>query len=139
MNHPFSRHRARSAAGGFLLLEVVLAVAIFALGVIALGRCMTDCLEVQQDRQQSIRARLALENRMAEIQASPALPDEFKRRKLEGMFTGVSTVERRRTLDLKSENNVGLSGLCEMNLTAEWTTAGSPQTQTLSFYLLRGN
>ena len=129
----------RNRRGGFLLLEIILATLIFTVGVLSLGRCLSFCLNAQQVRSQDDRARTALENRMAEIQASPALPDEMRRTQLKGMFSGLTLTERRRTLDLKNENNVPLNDLHEMTLTVEWLGPGrQPESRLLVFDLLRG-
>ena len=123
-----------------MLLEIMLAVAIFALGVLALGQCMTNCLQAQSIREQEDRARQALENRMAELQASPTLPDENHQSQLKGMFTGITLFEHRRTLDVKNEDNVALPNLHEVSITARWTaTGGTQQARTVEFTLLRGN
>ena len=131
--------RRRRGKGGFLLLEILLAVLIFTVGVIALGRCLSNCLNGQEIRNQEERARLALENRMIEIQVSPVLPDEFHRDRLKGMFDGLTMIERRRTLDVKNEDNVALPDLHEITLTVEWTTRnGQAQSRSVAFNLLRG-
>ena len=71
----FRRRNSR----GFMLLEIMLAVFIFTMGVIALGASLTQCVNAQRLRNESERARLALQNRMAEIQANPAMPDNSGR------------------------------------------------------------
>ena len=38
----------RHASRGFLLLESMLAVAIFAIGILALGRCVENCLKAER-------------------------------------------------------------------------------------------
>ena len=125
--------------GGFLLLEIILATMIFAIGVLALGRCLSVCLTAQAIRAQEERARAVLENRMTELQARPTLPDETKRTQLKDGLAGFTLTERRRTLDLKNENNVTLDNLHEMTLTAEWTgPGGARQRRQLVFDLLRG-
>lgn len=137
MNRPPAGQRRNRA--GFLLLEIVLAVALFAVGVLSLGRCLNACLTAQGIRAQEERARLALENRMAEIQASPAVPDDARTTKLKGMFAGLTLIERRRSLDLKNEDNVSMPDLHEVTLTAEWTSPdGQHQTRSVAFVLLRG-
>ena len=129
----------RKTAGGFLLLEVVLAVAIFTIGVLALGRCMSNCLDTQSVIAQEERARIALENTMVQVQASPALPDEQSVKKLDGMFQGITIIEHRRTLDLKNEKNIGMPDLHEITLTAQWNSRlGGLQTRSIVFDLLRG-
>ena len=129
----------RPAPGGFLLLEVVLATLIFVVGVLALGRAMGNTLSAQEFRVQEDAARVALENRMAEIQASPVLPDEERHSALKGMFRGITLFERRKTLEVKTEDNVVLSNLHQMTLTAEWTGPhGRKQVRAVEFTLLRG-
>ena len=124
---------------GFLLLEIILAVAIFTLGVLSLGRCLNNCLLAQQIQGEEERARAALEMRMAEIQARPVVPDEYKKEKLGGTYTGVTLIERRKAADVKNENNLPLGDLHEITLTAEWTAPdGRTLSRSLAFDLLRG-
>ncbi len=123
----------------FLLLEIMVAVLIFSLGVIALGRCMSECLDTQAFCAGQEKALLALQNRMVEIQASPIMPDENKKRELSGMFGGMTMIERRRTLHIKNEDNADLSNLQEMTLTAQWPVSGGQmRSSTLTFIVLRG-
>ncbi len=140
MNPCFHLRRAgRRRRDGFLLLEIILATVIFTVGVLSLGQCLTACLRAQQIRGQEERARMALENRMAEIQASPALPDESRRTELKGMFEGLTMIERRRTLSLKNEDNMILEDLHEIGLTVDWSgPGGEKQSRTVAFDLLRG-
>lgn len=137
MNAFFSSRRGRR--GGFLLLEIILATAIFTIGVLSLGRCLSSCLTQQRIRSQEERARIALENRMAEIQASPAVPEDARATHLKGMFQGLTLTERRRSVDIKNENNVSLNDLHEVTLSVEWEGPGGERlTRSISFNLLRG-
>lgn len=132
--------RARSHRGGFLLLEIMVAVGIFSLGVLALGKAMTDCVAAQKIRADSERARLALENRMLEVQANPAMPDDYKKRKLSGAFEGMTLIERRTALQLRNEDGAVLGGLNQIDLTVEWSDGGDRLlNRTITFYLTRGS
>ena len=62
-------HLRFARRGGFVLIEVMLGVMIFAIGVLALGRCVNNCISAETLREETERARLALENRMAEVEA----------------------------------------------------------------------
>lgn len=129
----------RPHTGGFLLIEILLAVAIFVVGVIALGRCVATCTTAQSVRDQEERARLALQNAALELQASPALPDENHREKLRGMFEGLTLIERRRSLAVENEDHVLLPDLHEITLRVEWRDGTrQPHAREMAFTLLRG-
>lgn len=139
--HPIVGRARRSTrrVDGFLLIELLLAVAIFVVGVIALGRCVGNCMTAQEVRNQEERARLALQNAMLEIQASPILPDENHRTKLKGMFTGMTLIERRHTLSVENEDQVLMPDLHEITLTVEWTDHNkTAHSRAVAFTLLRG-
>ncbi len=122
-----------------MLLEIMLAVAIFAMGVVTLGAALTQCLVAQRLRFESERARLALQNRMAEIQANPAMPDNSARREMKGAFAGMTMVEKRKAVEFKNEEGAIMAGLNQVTLTAEWESEGDRRSRTSTFYLLRGN
>jgi type II secretion system protein I len=123
---------------GFMLLEVMLAIFIFSMGVITLGAALSQCLNAQRLRNESERARLALQNRMAEIQANPAMPDDSARRPMKGAFAGITMFEKRKVIEFKNEEGVIMSGLNQITLTAEWPSDGDIVSRTVTFYLLRG-
>lgn len=129
--------QGRFGERGILLLEIMLAVAIFSMAVIGLGRCVSNCLAAEAVRTQDARARQLLAGRMAEIQASLALPEVSKRDEVEAPFEGLTIVETRRAANLKNEKDAALTGLFEITLRAEWTAAGTEQSRSVSFYLLR--
>ncbi len=128
----------RRNARGFMLLEIMLAGFIFAMGVITLGASLSQCVNAQRLLNESERARLALQNRMAEIQANPAMPDDSARRPMKGAFDGITMIEKRKVIEFKNEEGVIMSGLNQVTLTAEWITDGAPVSRTVTFYLLRG-
>ena len=76
-----SKSKIRNVYRAFALYEVLLGVAIFAIGVIALGRAVENCLNASSISAEESVVRQILSDRMAEIQAAPGLPDserEFK-------------------------------------------------------------
>jgi Tfp pilus assembly protein PilV len=123
---------------GFMLLEIMMATAIFVLGVITLGASLMHCLNAQRLRNESELARQALQNRMAEIQANPAMPDDSARHAMKGAFAGLTMVEKRKVIEFKNEEGVIMSGLNQVTLTAEWPSDGATVSRTVTFYLLRG-
>ena len=53
---------------GFVLLEAMIAVAVFSIGVLALGRCVEQCITAEMIKEEDERARRFLASRMAEIE-----------------------------------------------------------------------
>ena len=64
----------RTARLAFALYEVLLGIGIFALGVLALGRAVENCLNASTLNAEENRVRQILSNRMAEVQATPGPP-----------------------------------------------------------------
>lgn len=123
--------------GGFVLLEAMLGVAIFAIGVIALGQCVNACLAAEAARTQDQTARLVLSNRMAEIEAGAVVLEDAKTEKLKGPFEGISLKQTRKALNKKNENDQELVGLQIVTLEASWSNGRQEQAKDLSFYVLR--
>ncbi len=73
-----SKSKIRNVYRAFALYEVLLGVAIFAIGVIALGRAVENCLNASTISAEESVVRQILSDRMAEIQAAPGLPDSEK-------------------------------------------------------------
>ena len=126
------RKRRRS---GFLLLETMIGVALFAFGIIALARCVNQCLVAEAIKNQDQVAKLALENRMAEIEAGAVLIEgEQPAEKMKGMFSAITLKQSRRPAMLKNEHNEELNGVYLVTLEALWHTPDGDQAKELTFY-----
>jgi len=138
-NRANRRHAPNGFTPGFILMEVLIGVMIFAIGVLALGKCVNNCLNAEITATDDQRARLALENRMAEIEAGVVNVTDEKMEKLTGMFDGMSIRQKRTPLKLKNETDKILDGLNEIEIEVSWKSAGEPQSKRLSFYVYRTN
>src|SRR5437764_10621103 len=87
---PMSRNRRRA----FALYEVLIGLAIFSLGVIALGRSVQNCLNASGLNAEEDRVRQILSDRMAEVQATPGLPDLKKETKVATGYDYILVVQR---------------------------------------------
>jgi prepilin-type N-terminal cleavage/methylation domain-containing protein len=122
---------------GFVLVEVMIGVMIFALGVLALGRCVSNCITAETVREETQRACRALENRMAEVEAGVVPTDKDRNDDLGSDFPGMKMKQTRKAVGAKNEKNVDLTGLYQINLEVDWTSDNQPQARTISFYVLR--
>jgi len=126
---------AKRRSGGFLLLETMIGVMVFAIGVLALARCVETCMNVESAKVWDERARVALENRMAEIEAGAVFFETGKEEKLKGMFEGITLGQTRTPLRLQDENKKDLTGLFQIQLEAVWKDGGTNQSKVLTFYV----
>ncbi|RYD78000.1 MAG: hypothetical protein EOP84_14830 [Verrucomicrobiaceae bacterium] len=118
----------------FLLFEVMLAVLIFSIGVIALGRCVENCLRAEAVKELDSRARRVLENRMAEIQAGAVPLSESSSEELKGPFAGMTLKMKREPLKEKNENDQEIRGIFTVSLDVSWKDDSGEQSRMLEFY-----
>jgi hypothetical protein len=122
---------------GFILLEVLLGVMIFAIGVLALGKCVNNCLSSEIAGRRDQIARLVLANRMAQIEGGEVKVDKEKSEELTGMFAGMKIRQKTTPLKFKNEKKQPVEGLSNVDLEVSWTEAGEPQSKVLSFYVMQ--
>jgi Tfp pilus assembly protein PilV len=127
----------RRNKSGFALYEVLMGVAIFAFGVLALGRAVENCLNASTLNAEEDRVRLILSNRMAEVQTTPGLPDAAREFNIDTGYGMVKLVQTSAAADLQDENGAQLSSLHRVTLTAKWKRAGADQSQQIEFYVYR--
>jgi len=122
---------------GFALYEVLLGVTIFAVGVLALGRAVENCLNASMLNAEEERVRQILSNRMAEIQVAPGLPDTAKEFKIDTGYGIVKLIQKSAPANLTEAGNIQLSGIYLATLSAQWMQGGVTQSKQISFYVYR--
>ena len=131
-----TRNRARSAHG-FALYEVLLGVAIFALGVIALGRAVENCINASTISAEENVVRQILSDRMAEVQAASAIPDAEKEFKINTAYGRIILTQKTAPAALTEPDNTVINGINVVTLTAHWEHAGVPESKQIEFYVYR--
>lgn len=122
-------------ARAFLLFEVMLGVAIFAIGIIALGQAVNNCMLAEAARKDDQRARMALQSEMAQIEADMVkLTDAARTLELDAPFDGITIKETRTPANLKGENNQAVNGIYTITIEATWKRGSEPQSKSVSFY-----
>jgi hypothetical protein len=130
------RRRSRSKYA-FALYEVLLGVAIFAMGVIALGRAVENCLNASSISAEENVVRQILSDRMAQVQAASAVPEPEKEFKLRTSYGGVIVTQKTAPVALTEPDNTVINGINLVTLTARWEHAGIPQSKQIQFYVYR--
>lgn len=131
------RRSSLSRLRAFALYEVLLGVTVFVVGVLALGRSVENCLNASSLSAEEDRILQILSNRMAEIQATPGVPEAGKKTKIDSGYGTVQLVQKSVPVTLKEEDGQELSGINAVTLTAEWIRAGSKQSRAIQFYVYR--
>ena len=127
----------RNSGSAFALYEVLIGVTIFAVGVLALGRAVENCLNASTLNAEEERVRQILSNRMAEVQAAPGFPDSTKEFKIDTGYGIVKLIQKNVPAGLTEPGNVQLSGINLVTLTAQWMRGGTRQSKQISFYVYR--
>src|SRR2546423_2703129 len=121
----------------FALYEVLMGLAIFAIGVLALGRAVENCLNATTLNAEEERVRQILSNRMAEIQATPGFPDAAKEFKVDTGYGLVKLIQKSAPADLIEPDGAKLGGINFVVLTAQWVRGGVSQSKHIAFYVYR--
>jgi Tfp pilus assembly protein PilV len=132
-----NRSEMRNFRGGFALYEVLLGVAIFAVGVLALGRAVENCLNASTLNNEENAVQQILSNRMAEIQAAPSLPDQTKEFKINSGYGLVKLIQKSAPAELTEPNKTVLNGIYLVTLAAQWQRGGASQSRQIRFYVYR--
>jgi hypothetical protein len=121
----------------FALYEVLLGLLIFAVGIIALGRAVNNCMNASALSTDDARVREILANRMVEIETTPGQPDKAKESKIDTGFGIVKLVQKAAPQEMKEEDGTELTGIIRVTLTANWTRGGAGQSKAIAFYVYR--
>src|SRR6266581_1435363 len=129
--------RRAKATGAFALYEVLIGVAVFALGVIALGRAVENCINASTISAEDNVVRQILSDRMAQVQAASAVPDAEKEFKVNTSYGKVTLTQKAAPAALTEPDNTLITGINLVTLTAHWDHAGVPQSKQIQFYVYR--
>ena len=132
------RTRARSKYA-FALYEVLLGVAIFAIGVISLGRAVENCLNASTISAEENVVRQILSDRMAQVQAATAVPETEKEFKIKTSYGRVILTQKAAPAALTEPDNTLITGINLVTLTARWQHAGVAQSKQIQFYVYRSS
>ncbi len=99
------RGDSRKIRKAFALYEVLLGLAIFAIGVVALGRAVENCLNASAISAEEDVVRQILSNQMAEIQVAQGVPDAAKEFKVDSVNGVVKVIQKSVLIELTEPDN----------------------------------
>lgn len=120
---------------GFILLEAMIATAIFGMAVLALARSIEAGLQAGVLQREDGRARRALLNRMRELEAGAQPYADSTTIELKGEFTGMRLKQAVAPLELVDQNKKIVDGMYEVTLEVSWPGGGNSRaSKHLKFY-----
>jgi hypothetical protein len=128
--------KTRLRGRAFILFEAMLAVTIFSLAVLGLGKCVQNCMRAEMLKDEDTIARRCLANRMAEVEAQAVdLTKSETTEELKDAFAGMTLKQKRVEIKRKNNNGQNIAGLFMVTLDLSWKSRGETQTRTLQFYV----
>ena len=126
------RH-SREKSAGFLLLEAMLAVAIFALAVVGLSRCVENCMRSERIRREEGLAQRVLANYLTQIETEALPLTDTIIEPLKGAWEGMTMNITREQMKLQNEKEQELFGLYKVKLDVSWKAGSETIHRDLSF------
>ena len=120
--------RTRRTESGFMLLEVMLAVAFLAVALFALINALSRCLSAAQSVQNYSIAQTLLANKAYEFRVERPADDLNQ----EGEFTDYPNYKWSRALD--SIDSEELKGVWKQTISVSWTERGQTMTDSIVEY-----
>ena len=132
------RHRL-ARKGGFLLLESMIAVFMFAVGLLALGQCVRNLMRAERFKKEDSRARLVLANYFAMIENGGYALSGNVTEDVGGSFEGLKIHIEKEQLKLKNEKDQEVFGLYQINLAVTWKSDNEEVSRGLTFIMYPRN
>jgi Tfp pilus assembly protein PilV len=131
---PIFSRKPRAQAGGYILLEVIMALTIFSVAVLGLANALKTGIETASIINRENAVRIGLRSYLEEIRRKPLAEmaaSSFDDR-LQATFT--STVDE---ITLKDRNGSVLKDLYVLHATASFGEGAEAQTETVDMYVYK--
>ncbi len=125
---------SRRARHGFTLLEVLIAVGIFAFAALGLLMALESAMDGARNTQRDSQVRNGLQNRLASLSVGSLRP--FSQSETENGVEYHMEAERE---EVVNDQKTILRGFWRIKVRAEWRGGGSPQTWEVSHLVFRSD
>jgi len=114
--------------GGYILFEIMLAVFIFAMCFVALGKALSSLVETAHHIQKETYVLEELENRLALARKGYLQPGKDRE---DADARGVEYVTEITPLQIKGDDNALLPGMYSIQVTATWGNKSAADTKSV--------
>lgn len=122
------RPTSKKTRGGWLLLEVILAISIFSLAAVGLSLALRQTAQLSIHARDATRVARLLDTALRNVANTPGISRATYEFPVEELQTSI--IVKVEELDIKNRDDVQLSNLYEIVATISWDEDG--QTRTMS-------
>jgi type II secretory pathway pseudopilin PulG len=134
MKTPLQSRRSGLAPrrGGYILLELVIALGMFALGVLGLARALNTSVEVANILNRDQRVRVGLRSFLEEVRRKPLAEMSVS---LADAVTGVTYTSSTEPVVLTTTRGGQLSDMYKLTVTAGYAVGGETREESVFLYV----
>lgn len=134
MKAPLSSCRSAAARrrGGYILLELIIALGMFAIGVLGLARALNTSVEVANILNRDQRVRIGLRSFLEEVRRKPLAEMTVS---VADAVTGVTYTSSAEPVVLTTTRGGQLSDLYNLTVTASYAVGGEAREESVSLYV----
>lgn len=131
---PISPSPARGPASGYILLELIIALSIFAIGVLGLARALNGSVEVANILNKDQRVRLGLRSFLEEVRRKPLNEMTLSTTDVASGVTYTSSIER---VALTTTSGSTLNDLYNLKVVAAYSAGNEQREETVDVYVYK--
>ena len=118
--------------GGYILLELIIALGMFAIGVLGLARALNTSVEVANILNRDQRVRIGLRSFLEEVRRKPLAEMSVS---VADAATGVTYTSSTEPVVLTTTRGGQLSDLYNLTVTASYAVGGEAREESVSLYV----
>lgn len=126
------RSGASAQPGGYILLELIIALGMFAIGVLGLARALNTSVEVANILNRDQRVRVGLRSFLEEVRCKPLTEMTVS---VADAATGVTYTSSTERVVLTTTRGGQLSDLYNLTVTASYAVGGEAREESVSLYV----
>lgn len=134
VNFPTSPSSRRGPASGYILLELIIALSIFAIGVLGLARALNGSVEVANILNKDQRVRLGLRSFLEEVRRKPLSEMTLSTTDVASGVTYTSSIER---VALTTTSGSTLNDLYNLKVVAAYSAGNEQREETVDVYVYK--
>lgn len=124
----------RLKTGGYILLELIIALSIFAIGVLGLARTLNSSMEVANILNKDQRVRIGMRSFLEEIRRKPL---NEMRASITDAATGVTYTSTAEPVSLIMTNGNTMTDLYDLKIVASYAAGNEQREESVDVYVYK--